>query len=189
MFMVTTALGCSVLADEAQTHSVGNRVEDPGFSTDQWESIESDSQLVWAAETCLGFFETRDTLLLSPDPMVFDPTHGANVYSENELARIHIFNWPFNEFGVFQCTNTKWPAVSLTNHDIEELAHWISYRLTDQAGWEGTFDLQTKAFDFVKFRNRDHGASIRVYSIGGRTTFSIEAAYFGPPIIFDQEQW
>jgi hypothetical protein len=99
--------------------------------------------------------------------------------------KIHLLNWPFHEYGTFNCESRGWTLIPQDSNQKAELEKWAQFRLTANDGWVGTFD-RAGQFDILKYRNDRLGILVRVYTIEGTFSFSLEADYFGPPIIFDE---
>lgn len=192
--LMLATLGASTSnADEGRYQDVGNRVESEGYSSTPWEPFESESGLVWAADTCLGFFETRNTQLLSQNPIVFDEIGGATIDAPYGTFGIHVFDWPFDEFGVFTCRLTRSDHTPYAQHDLDELARWISSTLTQSSGWieddgrvwNESSDPTQDTLIILQFTNTRHRATLRFNVLGQLTMFSIRAEYLGPEIHLD----
>ncbi len=173
--------GC--LADNSCRH--GNSIEDSGFSTEAWVPFKSDDLLVWIADACLGYFMTHD-LAVTDGGMIEGESHdegqeNLSVFRADRRARLHIYDWPFNEYGNFHCENTHWPKFAA---NVAEFESWVAERLTSESGWQCSRKPSAPWGDLVGCRNETLGATIRLYEIVGAYTFRIEADYFGPPIIF-----
>lgn len=141
-------------------------MEDKGFSDEPWKSFETKSPFVWAADACLGYFVTRDPAAWNGGQTEApgDEYHQNVVLGDladvpNWQARIHIFNFPFHEYGVFNCQNTSWPSLEFNG---DEFQRWVVARMTAKDGWTPSNPR-----------------------FGDDYAFWIQADYFGPPIVFD----
>lgn len=169
---------------------VGNRVEDKGFSDEPWKPYETENLFVWVADVCLGYFMTRGPEALNggvvttreetPDDPTIDVELGDHTKNLHDSARLTILNYPSNKFGVFNCLSASIPSLRF---DPEEFRRWTADRLMADEGWEPSSFF---ALDIAQFRNEKIGAIIRVYSIGGAHSFTLEADYYGPPIIITE---
>ena len=164
----------------------GNRIEDLGYSTAPWIPFTTDNSFVWVADACLGYFMTRSEIALNVDAVtsgvggdgIFRIYAELGDYRTNlaDSGRLQIFNYPFSQYGVFRCENMRWPPLQF---DPAEFERWVDTRMTAENGWTPSNRFGGAA----AFRNEEFGALVRVYEIGGDYTFSIEADYFGPPIV------
>lgn len=176
----------------------GDSIWDDGPSTEPWVPFPSTDLLVWGADACLGFFMTRDQASLNGGILTDHPPFHRYVELGDMRARIVILDFPFDEYGVFQCENTTWPERVLTQNSLDELQRWIAARLTPEAGWQGTFDRVIpdgwRFFDLGRFRNDRLGLSLGVgtsfherRSNHLHLTVRIYADYFGPPVMMDSD--
>jgi hypothetical protein len=169
---------------------VGNRIEDKGFTTDTWKPFETENLFVWVADVCLGYFMSRQPEALHGGVATSSEDNLGNTHITVELgdhtknledsARVHVFNYPFNEYGVFNCENMTIPSLRF---DPDEFQRWVDDRLTVDEGWKPSSFF---ALDAAQFRNEKVGAIIRVHLLGGQARFSLEADYFGPPIVITE---
>jgi hypothetical protein len=121
------------------TCKYGNRVEDPGPSTEPWIPFESDDPFIWAADACLGYFMTRSEAALNGGITSFRDEDHWNV-AWDARAKIHLFNWPFHEYGTFNCESSGWTLIPEDTSQEAELEKWAQFRLAANDGWVGVFD-------------------------------------------------
>lgn len=168
---------------------VGNRVEDKGFSDEPWKPFETENLFVWVADVCLGYFMTRGPEAWNggvvtireetPGNPTIDVELGDHTRDLHDSARLTILNYPSNRFGVFNCQSASIPSLRF---DLDEFTRWTGERLRADEGWKPSSFWGDEA----QFRNEEVGAIIRVYSIGGEYSLSLEADYYGPPIIITE---
>lgn len=101
-------------------------------------------------------------------------------------ARLHIFNYPFNKFGVFRCDPTYWPEIPAGPATIEALRAWMADRLAPEDGWTVVSGSDDGTLDWVEVRNAAYGVTFRTVALDG-LTFTLTADYFGPPIIIIED--
>lgn len=168
---------------------VGNRVEDEGFSNEPWKPFETENLFVWVADVCLGYFMTRSpeswnggvvTALENTSGSEKIVERGDHTKSMENSARVTILNYPFGKYGVFSCSNEAIPSLRF---EADEFRRWTDSRLKADEGWKPSSFWGDEA----QFRNEEIGAIIRVNSFGGAYSFSLEADYYGPPIIMDRD--
>lgn len=131
---------------------------------------------------CLGYFLTRSNAVFSGS-VVLAYRDNANiprieVTDETGTFRVHFFDYPFDEYGVFNCDgDTKQFDEPL------QLQTWIERRFDMESGW---YQLDRMPNDFALFRNDKIGVEIGIYElVPGDFRVSLAADYFGPPIILE----
>lgn len=169
---------------EGVVYGTGNRLEHEGFSSEAWVPYETDSHLVWAIDTCLGFFQTRDKSLLSDQPIEFPTQNSIRFWNIEKTAAINLMNFPFNEYGVFDChwRSHLYPDHLWTKETINSVTEWVEFRMAGSNGWSGNFGPENPR-SVAEFRNERMGVTLRVLIGHENYPFDIRADYHGPPFV------
>jgi hypothetical protein len=160
----------------------GDSLEGPPRTQDTWEAFATDEPLIRAADICLGYFLTRDQSLFSgTDFEVYRDSANIPrivVTAVDPAFGVNFFDYPFNQFGVFQCDGS-------TNEfsDSIHLQEWTEYRFRSEAGW---YRLDLMPNDLAQFRNDRLEVAVSIYElVPGDFNVALQADYFGPPIILE----
>lgn len=163
----------------------GDSIQGPPRISEPWERFDSKDPFVWAADVCLGYFLTRSESAFAGGKVSAGRHHDNSLYldvaREDLAARAYFYDFPFGEYGVFQCEGSERAD---SPPDGIEFARWTQDRLRVTEGWVA--DPSQSSFQLVTYRNERLGVRFRVYEIGGEFKFALQADYFGPPVIMDQ---
>lgn len=156
-----------------------------------WTPFESDEDLVWAADVCLGYFLTKDNTAWNGGKIHEKSRDSRGLYLilENTWSRVHIYNYPksivgsnYEDYGVYACESTFVPWRELTHEGGLEVQRWASTRLNALNGWVGNFtDLEPPLRG--KFRNDKLALNVQFYNHSGNVAVKFRADYFGPKAI------
>jgi hypothetical protein len=162
----------------------GDSIQGPPRISKRWQPFDSKDPFVWAADVCLGYFLTRSESAFAGGKVSAGRHHDnslyLNVVREDLAARAYFYDFPFGNFGVFQCEGT---LLADGSPDGLEFARWTQNRILGTTGWAS--DDSHPGFDLSAYQNKDVGVRFRVFEIAGEYKFALQADYFGPPVIMD----